>query len=86
MALAATGNDEFLAIMRAYARGFSIRHHMVTADDVRAYADRMGLQPSSPKVWGSVFKGKGWECVGHHLSTRVANRGHQYRIWRWVGG
>ena len=86
MELAASGNDAFLAAMRSYAIARSKKWGHVTADDVRVYAEVIGLQPTSPHVWGSVFKGKGWECVGHHLSMRVANHGHQYRIWRWVGG
>jgi len=85
MALAATGNDEFLAIMRAYAIHYSQWQGQVTADDVRAYADRSGLQPTSPHVWGSVFQGKGWRRIGYHQSASVANHGHYYPVWQWVG-
>lgn len=86
MALAATGNDGFLAAMRAYAKARSQQHGFVTADDVRAYAEAIGLQPSSPKVWGSTFRGSGWSRVGYHQSGIVANHGHYYPVWKWVGG
>ncbi len=79
------GNVEFLHLMRDFAIHYSLATGGVTADDVRAYADVMGMHPSSPKVWGSVFSGRGWRCIGHHQSALVSNHAHEYKVWQWEG-
>ena len=47
----------FLDIMRVHAKDHAEQHGTVTIDECRAFARRIGAEPASPGVWGSVFPG-----------------------------
>lgn len=71
---------EFLVKARATARRHALNHGTVTIDDVRwltPLPDGM-----SPNVFGAVFRGNEWECVGFEASTRVLARARTIRRYR----
>ncbi len=47
----------FLDVMRTHAVEVAQRNGSVTIDECRNYAKRIGAEPASPGVWGSVFPG-----------------------------
>ena len=71
---------DFLVNARATARRHALNHGTVTIDDVRRFTplpDGM-----SPNVFGAVFRGNEWECVGFEASTRVLARARTIRRYR----
>jgi hypothetical protein len=50
---------------------------------VFAEMEENGLRPDLlGNAWGSIFRGKEWECIGWRKSTRVSNHARAIRIWR----
>ena len=71
---------EFLAQARATALRYALNHGSVTIDDVRRYTPLP--EYISPNVFGGVFRGAEWECVGFEPSTRVSAHARIIRRYR----
>ena len=82
-AVVADHNTEFVALMRAEARRISNERGWVTSDDLRVYASQLGLEPTHPNAWGSVWRGKGWRSIGHRKSAVPQSHARMIRIWRY---
>ena len=78
-------SEGWVGRMREYAKLFSAEQARVTCDDLRRHADRQRDQPHTPHAWGSVFRGKGWVCIGRAKSTYGSNHAREIRVWRWDG-
>lgn len=74
-------NQDFVAILRAYAEAFCLNHGTVTTDDLRDYADEHGLQPNHPNAWGAIFRGKRFVEAGRVKSRRTSNHAREIRRW-----
>lgn len=78
-------HPDFVPRMRDIAISHSAIYGSVHIDDLRIEADRRGIRPRSPNVWGSIFRGPGWVKVGARASAWPSNHGHVSPIWRWIG-
>ena len=74
----------FIDLMRKIALRLCQEHGKVSTDDLRPYAERMGLTPSHPNSWGCLFKGKHWRAIGRQRSTITSNHGRYITIWAYV--
>lgn len=84
-------SQSWVSEMRRYARVVSSREGEVSADEVRAYALRIGWHPESPNAFGAIFrptyksgKREGWIQMGHKRSEWPSNHGREIRRWRWI--
>jgi len=75
----------FLFLVRLEAKRLSAKNGSVTADDVREYADSVGLRPPTKHAWGAVFSERGWRQTGWVRSRRPANHSHRNPVWTWEG-
>lgn len=73
----------FVQTMREIARQISDRSGMVTSDNLRIIADKMGLAPRSDHSWGGIFRGKQWKIIGRCKSALPSNHRRELKIWRW---
>jgi len=55
----------------------------VTMDNLRVYAEKMGLHPKNSYAWGSVFHGVKWKHVGWQRSALPSNKGRHIQVWRY---
>lgn len=81
-----SSDGSFVGILREWARQLSRARGedgWVTSDDLRAYADQMGLIPSHSNAWGSIFRGPRWVIVGRHRSTIPGNHNREIRKWQY---
>jgi len=56
-----------------------------TSDDLRRYAEAYGMQPTTEKAWGGIFRGPHWVAVGRVRSIYKSNNARMIRVWRYVG-
>lgn len=79
-------NPTFLETVRSIARRLARTRGAITADDVRDEYDRqkdtLGVKPTSHNVWGSLFRGKEWVCVGYTTSKQVQGHGNIIKRWK----
>lgn len=80
----ATNNFEWLTWARGFAQSFSLTHGRVTSDDVRDACEKYGLKPMSEKAYGSIFRGKGWRCIGFEPSRIKSNHSRRLCVWQWT--
>jgi hypothetical protein len=75
-----------VAFLRSYAISHARNYGEVTADDVRRYAEQVGIT-LKPNAWGSVMKLYGHGCVhrGWTKSHLITNHARENRVWVWVG-
>ena len=73
----------FLEAMRKVAINLSQSRGFVTADDLRPYAADYKIQPHHQNVWGGIFRGRSWKCVGRVKSRYPNNHAREIRVWRW---
>jgi len=78
-------NQVFVRTMRTVAMRISEERGMVTSDDLRLEADRLGLTPTHVNAWGAVWIGKGWEVIGHKKSALPSSHAREIKIFRWIG-
>ena len=76
-------NRQFLEEIRDYAQRFAELNGEINIDDLRTYADLIWLKPDHKNVWGCVFHGKHWHCIGFQPSKLVSNHGRVIRRWVW---
>lgn len=79
-------DPDLAEVLRAEARRISDERGWVTIDDVRAYAEQLGLRPPHKNFWGCIFRGPEWERIGEAPSERPTNHGHRNPRWRWARG
>ena len=77
-------NRHFIETMRECAKTISRKCGQVTSDNLRVIAENIGLTPTHPNVWGSVFRGKRWKVIGRQKTALPAGHDREIRIWRWV--
>lgn len=81
-ALAGMADSEFVDIARNYAKAYARKHGQVTSDDVRRWANIIGLEPDSPKQWGCLFMGKEWYKVGYTQTAIKSSHARPIGVWR----
>lgn len=83
MARVAARNAEFLRVAREIAVEIAHREGDVTADDVRARCEEIGLEPTHFNCWGSVMKGEPrLRWTGRWTtSARVCGHANPIRVW-----
>lgn len=78
------GNAQcFVETMRSIARGISRTNGNVSIDDLRDFAERNGIEPHHPNAWGTIFRERGWYCIGRKRSRKVSNHAREIRVWRY---
>jgi len=77
-----SNNEWFLQTMRDVAAQICMARGTTTADDLRAYAEVNGIEPTHPNAWGAVFKNKMFVSCGMRPSEQVARHGNMIRVWR----
>ena len=75
-------NAEFIASMRRQARVVCQAFGFVCIDDLRKYADIIGVEPHHPNAWGAIFRSSEWVEIGMVKSKTVSNHGRTVRRWR----
>jgi hypothetical protein len=76
-------NQFFLNEVRHWAISRSNWNGSVSIEDVRDWADSMGLVPSHPNAWGVVFKGKHWKPCGECKNTIPSTHHRRILLWKW---
>ena len=82
IARVAAKNGTFLETMRGVARMICRQKGSVTADDLREWADRNGIQPSHQNAWGAVFHHSEFEPGEFVVSRQVQGHSNRIRLWR----
>lgn len=77
-------NEFFLDEVRQWAIARSNWYGRVTIEDVRDWANSMGLSPSHPNAWGVVFRGKHWQQCGDHKNTIPSTHHRRVYWWKYV--
>lgn len=72
----------FVALMRDAAVEIAKRDGTVTINDLRQYADAIGIKPHHPNVWGSVLKSKLFVPVGYTQAKLPQSHARCVRVWR----
>ena len=73
----------FLELARRYAYRYAEVHGMVTSDDVRRWANTVGLEPDSPKQWGALFMDKGWVKIGYTQTAIKTSHARPIGVWKY---
>jgi len=76
---------DFLGTARQFAELLAKKNGRVTMDDVRDILDRLGMEPKHANVYGGIFRGDEWHCIGMKQSTRPSNHARHVRIWSLNG-
>ena len=82
IARVASKNRDFLETMRFVARLFCKEKGSVTADDLREWAARNGIQPSHANAWGAVFHRSEFEPGEFVVSKQIQGHSNRIRLWR----
>jgi hypothetical protein len=94
IALVESNNTDFIREMRScavdlYHRCYNYGFLAVetTTDDLREFADILGIKPNSPNAWGAIFKKApdGYRFINtgrRKASTYPSNHGRQITIFR----
>ena len=77
-------NEMFLADMRGAAVRIATEKGSVTCDDLRELAVKMGISPSHPNAWGTIFRGI-WRVEGLVRSRIPSNHSRLIRVWKLRG-
>jgi hypothetical protein len=71
----------FTETMRGYARMVARQHGVVTTDDLRRHADKIGLYPHHRNAWGAVLRRPMFKPVGFVQSEIQSNHARVIRQW-----
>ena len=85
LALTESNNKALVNLARAVAKEICGRVGKVSIDDVRSDPRMIGLEPTSPNFWGSVWNEKGWVCIDRKYSERRSNNHREIKVWRYQG-
>jgi len=58
----------------------------VTAEELRAYAEVHGLEPTHPNAYGGVFRGPGWRVIGRRRSRWPSAHAREIKVWTYQLG
>jgi hypothetical protein len=75
--------EHFVSVMRRVARKISEESGFVSTDNLRVYADQLGIVPHHSNAWGAVFMGKHWKVVSRKQSQYPGNHAREIRVWRY---
>lgn len=78
----AQSNADLRRLLLERAERLARRDGEVTTDQLREYAERLGLQPTHPAFWGSLMRGARWQCAGYRRSKVASNRAREIRVWK----
>ena len=78
-----THHATWLDRIRAVARRIVAQRGNVSADDLRAWADRNGCQPGHPNAWGAVFRGREWVPVGYVRNGQPSAHARRVILWTY---
>jgi hypothetical protein len=73
--------NSFIELARSTAKLISLRHGEVSADMVRAH---IGVEPENRNLWGLVFRGSDWRCIGTRQSATPSAHGRIVKLWKYV--
>lgn len=84
--LVETNNPSFLETIRSIARIMIRKQGPITNDQLREWYDdnskKMCLpEPTSPNVWGGVFRAKEFIFIEHVKSKQVQGHGNRIGLW-----
>lgn len=79
--LVALNNQGFVKTMRNLAIEWARAKGSVSSDDLRFFADQVGVKPASPHAWGTIFKGKVWRLLDRRPSLYPGNRAREIKVW-----
>lgn len=85
LALVEAHNQRWVDRMRQYAREISVQSGHVTIDNLRIIADKLGLHPPTPKIWGAIFHSHEWKHIDWQRSAWPTNKGRHIQVWRYIG-
>ena len=74
-------NKALVGLARAIAREQCVKYGSTTIDLVRQDPRMAEFAPTSSAVWGSVFHGDEWVCIGWEHSTLKSNHARFIRRW-----
>ena len=80
-----SSNTALVRLARAIAMEQCVKYGSTTIDLVRQDPRMAEFTPSSSAVWGSVFHGDEWHCIGWEPSTLKSNHARFIRRWRYEG-
>jgi len=75
-------NRAFVDAMRAVAYRIAREKGEVSANDLRDHAERHGITPPHPNLWGAVFLCNGFEFVRFTESSVPCRHGSAVRVWK----
>lgn len=81
LSLVSLNAGEFVDRMREYARDVCSTSGVVTTDELREYAERIGISPHHRNAWGAVFRRPEFRPVGYRPSRLPSNRARVIRVW-----
>jgi len=73
--------EDWIDRIRAVARQIAKAKGVVSADELRTWADDHHLQPGSSSAWGSVFQSDQWKNVSQKNSSYVKSRSRKITVW-----
>ena len=79
----ASHNKALVNLARAIAREQCVKYGSTTIDAVRQDPRMAEFVQTSSAVWGSVFHGEEWSCIGWEPSTLKSNHARFIRRWRY---
>ena len=74
-------NESWLDRIRAVARQIAKAKGVVSADELRTWADIHYMQPGSSSAWGSVFQSDQWKKVSQKKSAYAKSRSRKITVW-----
>ena len=76
-------NKALVGLARAIAKEQCVKYGSTTIDAVRQDPRMAEFVPTSSAVWGSVFHGEEWNCIGWEPSMLKSNHARFIRRWRF---
>ena len=76
-------NTALVKLARSIAREICGRLGSVTIDMIRTDPRIAEFLPCNSNIWGSVFMGKEWQCIGLEPSTLKSNHARFIRRWKY---
>lgn len=74
----------FLDLVREVAVYISNTYGEVSIDMLRVSASLADVKPAHPNLWGEVFRGSDWRCIGTRRSAHRPAHGRIVKIWKHV--
>jgi len=76
-------SPEWIVEARRVAVTVAQRQGTVTANDVRAVLEPLGIFPKHSNSWGSLFRQNIWERTGERVPSRiVTSHASEISVWR----